>query len=103
MVNVLADGFFADGQMYVALSRCKTLEGMRIIGTLKQSELKCSEAVINYMHGNYNQEDSPPLLASGSLENAKSSVFIEDSEENTPGTIDRYQEGWDDGYEQGTV
>ena len=101
-VNVLADGFFADGQMYVALSRCKTLEGMRIIGTLKQSELKCSEAVINYMHGNYNHEDSPTLLASGSLENAKSSVSMEDSEENTPGTIDRYQEGWDDGYVQGT-
>ena len=48
-VNILADGFFAEGQMYVALSRCRSLQGLKIIGELKPAELKCAEVVRNFM------------------------------------------------------
>lgn len=48
-VNIKADGFFAEGQMYVALSRCRSLQGLKIIGELKPSELKCAEVVCNFM------------------------------------------------------
>jgi hypothetical protein len=47
-VNIY-NGFFANGQMYVALSRCKTLNGIRTMGDLIPSQLKCSPAVKYFM------------------------------------------------------
>lgn len=47
-VNIF-NGFFANGQMYVALSRCKTLDGIHVMGKLVQSQLKCSWAVNKFM------------------------------------------------------
>lgn len=47
-VNIY-NGFFANGQMYVALSRCKTLGGIHTMGNLIPSQLKCSLAVKNFM------------------------------------------------------
>ena len=47
-VNIY-NGFFANGQMYVALSRCKTLNGLHTMGNLIPSQLKCSVAVKNFM------------------------------------------------------
>ena len=51
-VNIYPERFFSPGQMYVALSRCKTLDGMNIIGTLTKKGLICSKEVINFMAGN---------------------------------------------------
>lgn len=43
------NGFFANGQMYVALSRCKTLNGIHTMGMLQRNELRCSQAVKDFM------------------------------------------------------
>lgn len=49
-VNVDAsNGFFAYGQMYVALSRCSSLKGLHILGHLRDDDLKCSPEVREFM------------------------------------------------------
>lgn len=47
-VNIF-NGFFANGQMYVALSRCKTLNGIHTMGMLQRNELRYSQAVKDFM------------------------------------------------------
>jgi len=47
-VNVY-NGFFANGQMYVALSRCKTLNGIQTMGTLQRNELRYSQEAKDFM------------------------------------------------------
>lgn len=48
-VNVIPENFFAEGQMYVALSRCKTKAGMHIIGQLDPWRVKCNNKVKDFM------------------------------------------------------
>ena len=47
-VNIY-NGFFAYGQMYVALSRCKTLNGIHTMGKLQRNELRYSQEVKDFM------------------------------------------------------
>ena len=49
-VNIVPERFFCDGQMYVALSRCKSLKGMRILGKLTQKGLHTSQEVVEFMN-----------------------------------------------------
>ena len=88
-VNVNISSIFAEGQLYVALSRCRTLAGMRIIGTLTSEKVKTSEAVLHFMSGKHRPEWEGQMLG-----------FYDDEGENP--SDERYQEGYDDGYEDGT-
>ena len=88
-VNVNTSNIFAEGQLYVALSRCKSLEGMQIVGTLTESKVKTSAVVSQFMAGNHRPEHNGPMLP------------FYDDEELSP-SDDRYQEGYDDGYKDGT-
>ena len=81
-VNVDISSIFAEGQLYVALSRCRTLAGMRIIGKLTDNKVKTSDAVLKFMSGNHHSEQQ---------------VF---GDEESPSS-DRYKEGYDDGYKDG--
>ena len=44
-VNIHPDGIFGEGMMYVGLSRCRSLDGMRIVGKLKEEDVKVNETV----------------------------------------------------------
>ena len=88
-VNVDISSIFAEGQLYVALSRCRTLAGMRIIGKLTENKVKTSDAVLKFMSGDHRPERQGEMLG-----------FWEDEGESP--SDERYQEGYDDGYQDGT-
>ena len=48
-VNVAPGRFFAPGQLYVALSRCKTEEGLHITGTLRPSDMHVDPEVMLFL------------------------------------------------------
>ena len=86
-VNVNVSSIFAAGQLYVALSRCKSLDGMQIIGTLTESKVIVSEMVKKFMQGKGRLQDVTGILP----------LYDDD----VP-TDERYQEGYDEGYKDGT-
>lgn len=88
-VNVNVSSIFQPGMLYVALSRCRSLDGMRIVGKLTDEKVMVDENVKRFMAAGHHA----PILNGDML------PFEEDS---YGGADDRYQEGWDDGYEYGT-
>jgi hypothetical protein len=46
--NVLIDlgwGAFAFGQVYVALSRCRSMEGFRLVRPIRETDVKCDPLI----------------------------------------------------------
>lgn len=44
----LGNGAFAPGQLYVALSRCKRLDGMSLVRPIRASDIRSDPAVLNF-------------------------------------------------------
>lgn len=73
-------GFWAKGQMYVALSRCRSLAGLRIVGQLKEEELKCSQEVLDFMSNLNNvTEFNEPEFSSTTMENNVTKTIKEEN------------------------
>ena len=54
-VNIAPGRFFAPGQLYVALSRCKTESGLHITGTLRPSDMHVDPEVMFFLqNGSHN-------------------------------------------------
>ncbi|MEM9849310.1 MAG: helicase C-terminal domain-containing protein, partial [Bacteroidota bacterium] len=49
----LGKGAFEHGQTYVALSRCRTLEGIVLRHPLKWSDIKTDERIVSYYEQNF--------------------------------------------------
>ena len=47
---------FAEGQTYVALSRCKTIENLYLKEGIRPEDIIVSQEAINYMNGHYNPQ-----------------------------------------------
>ena len=46
----ISRGAFAEGQLYVAMSRCTTLEGIELVKQIKRSDIKVNEDIVNFQN-----------------------------------------------------
>ena len=52
----LGNGAFAPGQVYVALSRCKSLQGITLARPIDQNEIKCDQRVKRFYEALVNEQ-----------------------------------------------
>lgn len=69
---VVTPGMFANGQLYVALSRCKSRDGFFIDGTMKTGDWKVSGAVYDF-YKEIEKNSGPETSQADSISNPRSS------------------------------
>jgi len=57
-VIVDAGRSFADGQIYVALSRCRSLENMHLISMFSQDQIRCDRKIVKFMRTKRNEQQT---------------------------------------------
>lgn len=50
--TILVDDFFTEGHLYTALSRCKTVEGIRLDRKLRKKDVKCDDSINDFYKEN---------------------------------------------------
>lgn len=94
-VNIDISRIFTSGQLYVALSRCKSLEGLHIKGSLTKEKVIVSDAVKQFMAGAYKFNGYKGYEYQKGLEDGKKGLPIPAEEAQS----EEYKRGWQDGYE----
>ena len=56
-VNIEMDNVFASGQTYVALSRCKTLEGIRLKRKLRPGDIQIDPRIVNFYKKHFTEPE----------------------------------------------
>lgn len=94
-VNVDIRSIFCKGQLYVALSRCKTLEGMHIIGEIDPKKVMVDDVVKQFMQKFHEHHENPADLTGPRLP-------FEETEKEEKSEYDQgYDVGYDEGYHDG--
>ena len=91
-LNVNIDNIFCEGQLYVALSRCKSLRGLHITGDVTEDKVMVSDEVKEFMANPYGNEEEEEKEVEQDL---RADVKTNSSENDKS----EYQQGWRDGYD----
>jgi len=57
-VSIMAQGAWEHGQVYVAVSRCKTLEGIKLETTIRRSDIHVKSVVTNFLDTMREQQEN---------------------------------------------
>ena len=90
--NIDISSIFTFGQLYVALSRCQSLEGLHITGRLTKNKVIVSESVKSFMKGTYTFDGYHGSEYKKGLEDGLNGI------ETNNTNSEEYQRGWHDGY-----
>ncbi len=95
-VNIDAASAFASGQVYVALSRCRSLEGIRLLSKINPNEIKVDERIIQFHQQTINEDELTQKLNTSSYQYSVSKLFTAFKLNNLPNLFGQFIEAWND-------